>query len=84
MFVTCNVFHIRAAHTNERRTPKHIVNVINYSFISQQQWTIGTITCTTMLLRWYIPFLGILKNFSNGVAEIYKFIVYINVIVGNF
>ncbi|KUM61230.1 hypothetical protein ACN42_g5884 [Penicillium freii] len=31
-----NVFHMRAGHTSEPATSKHIVNAINYNMISQQ------------------------------------------------
>jgi hypothetical protein len=75
---------MRAAHTSELRTPKHIVNEINYSFVSQQPWPIGIITCKNMLFRWYLAFLGSLGNFYNLVAKIYMFITIINVTFGNF
>jgi hypothetical protein len=75
---------MRAAQTSELRTPKHIVNEINYSFISQQPWFIGIITYKNMPFIWYLASLGSLVNFYNLVAKIYIFITFINITFGNF
>ncbi|KOS36184.1 hypothetical protein ACN38_g13099 [Penicillium nordicum] len=40
---------MRAAHTSERRSLKHIVNAIDYNLISQQRWSIEGFPLRPML-----------------------------------